>query len=61
MNAYRGAQPVVIVLVLFIVFNYLTNRTVFGRRIYAIGGNRWLAPAGINIKRITLAVFASTG
>jgi D-xylose transport system permease protein len=63
MNAYRGMpNPVVIVLVLFIIFNYLTNRTVFGRRIYAIGGNKMASRlAGINIKRVTLVVFAING
>jgi D-xylose transport system permease protein len=63
MNAYRGVpNPVVIVLVLFIVFNYLTNKTVFGRRIYAIGGNKMASRlAGINIKRVTLIVFAING
>ena len=63
MNAYRGVpNPVVIVLVLFIVFNYLTNKTVFGRRIYAIGGNKMASRlAGINIKRVTLVVFAING
>ena len=63
MNAYRGVpNPVVIVLVLFIIFNYLTNKTVFGRRIYAIGGNKMASRlAGINIKRVTLLVFAING
>lgn len=63
MNAYRGVpNPVVIVLVLFIIFNYLSSRTVFGRRIYAIGGNKMASRlAGINIKRVTLIVFAING
>jgi D-xylose transport system permease protein len=63
MNAYRGVpNPVVNVLVLFIIFNYLSTRTVFGRRIYAIGGNKMASRlAGINIKRVTPAVFAING
>ena len=63
MNSYRGVpNPVVIVLVLFVVFNYISARTVFGRRIYAIGGNRMASRlAGINIKRVTLLVFAING
>jgi len=63
MNAYRGVpNPVVIVLVLFIVFNYLSNKTVFGRRIYAIGGNKMASRlAGINIRRVTLIVLANNG
>jgi D-xylose transport system permease protein len=63
MNAYQGIpNPVVIVLVLFFVFNYVTNKTVFGRRVYAIGGNKMASRlAGINIKRTTLIVFALMG
>jgi D-xylose transport system permease protein len=63
MNKYRGVpNPVLIVLVLFIVFNYMTNKTVFGRRIYAIGGNKMASRlSGINIKRTTLIVFGING
>ena len=63
MTSYRGVpNPVVIVLVLFVIFNYLTNKTVFGRRIYAIGGNKMASRlSGINIKKVTLAVFAING
>jgi D-xylose transport system permease protein len=63
MNTYRGVpNPVVIVLVLFIIFSYLSNRTVFGRRIYAIGGNKMASRlSGIDIKKITLIVFGING
>jgi D-xylose transport system permease protein len=63
MNAYRGVpNPVVIVLVLFVLFNYVTNKTVFGRRIYGIGGNKMASRlSGINIKKTTLVVFGING
>ena len=63
MNAYHGVpNPVVIVLVLFILFNYVTNNTVFGRRIYGIGGNKMASRlSGINIKKSTLIVFGING
>lgn len=63
MNAYNGIpNPVIILAVLFIIFNYISNRTVLGRRIYAIGGNKTASRlAGINIKTITLIVFAING
>jgi D-xylose transport system permease protein len=63
MNTYRGVpNPVVIVLVLFIIFSYLSNRTVFGRRIYAIGGNKMASRlSGIDIRKITLIVFGING
>jgi len=63
MNGYKGVPiPVVILLVLFVIYNYITTKTVFGRRIYAIGGNKKASVlAGINTKRITLAVFTING
>ena len=63
MDAYHGVpNPVVILLVLFIIFNYVTNKTVFGRRIYAIGGNKMASRlSGINIKKITMIVFGING
>jgi putative multiple sugar transport system permease protein len=33
----------VILLVLVIVYTFVTNNTVFGRHIYAVGGNRQAA------------------
>jgi D-xylose transport system permease protein len=63
MNTYRGVpNPVVIVLVLFVLFAYVSNRTVFGRRVYAIGGNKMASRlSGIDIKKITLIVFGING
>ena len=63
MNAYRGVpNPVVIVLVLLVLFSYLSNKTVFGRRIYAIGGNKMASRlSGIDIRKITLIVFGING
>jgi putative multiple sugar transport system permease protein len=33
----------VILLVLVVIYSFVTNRTVFGRHIYAVGGNRLAA------------------
>jgi D-xylose transport system permease protein len=62
-NAYNGIpNPVALMVVFFIVFNYVTTNTVFGRRLFAIGGNQSASRlAGINIKRQTLIVFAING
>ena len=63
MTLYRGVpNPVVIVLVLFVIFAYMSNKTVFGRRIYAIGGNKVASRlSGIDIKKTTLIVFGLNG
>ncbi|MDR3052011.1 MAG: sugar ABC transporter permease [Oscillospiraceae bacterium] len=63
MAQYRGIpNALIIIIVLSVVFLYIQNSTVFGRRIYAIGGNSKACQlAGINIRRTTLAVYAISG
>lgn len=63
LNRYLGIPiPFLIVAVIALVFMFITTKTAFGRRIYAIGGNPEAAAlSGINIKRNTLYVFVSMG
>jgi D-xylose transport system permease protein len=63
MNAYQGVPiPVLILLAVAIVGAFLTNSTVFGRYLYAIGGNAEAARlSGINTKRNILYVYALLG
>jgi len=60
---YRGISwTIVIVLILTIIYHIITNNTVIGRHIYAVGGNPEAARlSGINVKKITMLVFASMG
>jgi len=60
---YNGLSwTVVIVLVVAIVYSYVTQQTVLGRHIYAVGGNPEAAElSGINVKKITFIVFGSMG
>lgn len=62
-NNYQGIPfPVLITIVLLIFFSYLSQNTVFGRYIYAIGGNQQAANlSGINVKKTTLIVFMING
>jgi ribose transport system permease protein len=55
--------PVILFVVVALVFGYLLNFTVFGRYVYAIGGNRDAAQySGINVGRIeTLTYVISAG
>ena len=44
--------PGLILVALVIVYSYLTSRTIFGRHIYAVGGNRLAAElSGVNTRR----------
>lgn len=58
---YNGLSwTLVIVLVVAVIYNFLTTKTVIGRHIYAVGGNPEAAKlSGINVKKITYFVFGS--
>jgi ribose transport system permease protein len=50
--------PVVIFAVVVLVFGYLLHFTVFGRYVYAVGGNRDAAKySGINVKRVETSTY----
>ncbi|GLZ12221.1 sugar ABC transporter permease [Actinomadura sp. NBRC 104425] len=52
----------VIMLVLFAVFAYVARFTPYGRSVYAIGGNAGAARlSGINLTRVRVLLFATTG
>ena len=55
MSGYKGLSwTAVIVILVVLVYNFVTTRTVLGRHIYAIGGNPEAAAlSGVNVKRIT--------
>jgi D-xylose transport system permease protein len=56
------AMPVLILLVVAIAMTILMGRTRFGRYVYAIGGNPDAALlAGINVKWMTVKIFALMG
>ncbi len=63
MADFRGLPNVFIVMALLIaVYSFLTSRTTFGRRLYAIGGNEKAATlSGINSQRLTFLTFANMG
>ena len=58
-SSIKGIPLVIpVVLVLLVLFTLLLNRTLFGRHVYAVGGNAEAARrAGINVARIRLLCF----
>ncbi|WP_163192441.1 sugar ABC transporter permease [Clostridium thermarum] len=58
---YNGLSwTVVIVIAIVTVYHFVTNKTVLGRHIYAVGGNKEAARlSGINVSKITFIVYAS--
>jgi putative multiple sugar transport system permease protein len=61
--SYKGLPNVLIVMgVLIALFVFITKRTTFGRRIYAMGGNaKAAALSGIRTDRLTFQVFIIMG
>ena len=65
-NRARGGRGLplafVIMLVLYVFWDFIAKRTTFGRHVYAVGGNDEAARrAGINVPRIKLTVFMIAG
>lgn len=60
---YSGVSwTIVIVGIVVFVYNFIMSKTKLGRHIYGVGGNAEAAAlAGIDVKKITLFVFASMG
>ena len=63
MARYKGLPNVLIVMFTLIsLFVFLTTRTTFGRRVYAMGGNEKAAKlSGINTERLTFMIFVIMG
>ena len=61
--SHRGLPNVlVIMLVLIGIYAFVTNRTIIGRQIYAVGGNRNAAKlSGIRTERLTFLTFVNMG
>jgi putative multiple sugar transport system permease protein len=60
---YNGfSWTVMIILLVVLVYHFLTTKTVMGRHIYAVGSNPEAAHlSGINVNKITYIVFGSMG
>ena len=60
---YRGLPMVLIIMLLLtLLYVFVTTRTVIGRRVYALGGNEKAAKlSGINTNRLILLTFVNMG
>jgi erythritol transport system permease protein len=54
--------PIIILVVMALIAAYIAQRTPFGRRVYAVGGNeRAAALSGVRVDRVKLAVYMISG
>lgn len=54
--------PIYITLILAIITAFVMNKTVFGRYVYAVGGNeRSAVVAGIQVKKVKISVYMVSG
>jgi putative multiple sugar transport system permease protein len=63
-NETQGGTPImlVIVIALVLVYNFILTRTVFGRHVYAVGGNRKAAIlSGIDSRKVDFTLFIHMG
>jgi len=60
---YQGLSwAAVFLLIVVLIYSYITSKTVIGRHIYAVGGNPEAAELnGISVRNITFLVFGSMG
>ena len=59
-----GGTPIALLIVglLIIAYSFVLNRSVFGRHIYAVGGNRHAAVlSGVNARRVDFGIFVNMG
>lgn len=63
LSTFRGLPNVLITMgVLTMIYAFLTERTVLGRRVYALGGNQKAAKlSGIKTERLTFLAFVNMG
>ncbi|AKV55384.1 sugar ABC transporter, permease protein [Bifidobacterium actinocoloniiforme DSM 22766] len=63
-NSTQGGIPIVLVIIglLIGIYWFVLNRTVFGRDIYAVGGNRKAAMlSGIDTRKVDFKIFLNMG
>lgn len=61
--SYKGIPNILIIAsLLILLYSFITNKTVFGRQVYAVGGNKKAAAlSGVKIDKVQFLVFVNMG
>lgn len=61
-NIFGIPFPIIITIILYIILHYVLTKTVYGRHLYAVGGNERAASlSGINTKRVKTITYIVSG
>lgn len=61
-NMFGIPTSAIVMLVLFAIFSFVSQKTAYGRSIFAVGGNANAAElCGINVARIRVLIFTTSG
>lgn len=63
-NGYLGPIPWIVIIALLMIFimNYIMGHSIYGRKVYAVGGNSTAARfTGIKVKQILLSAYVISG
>ncbi|MGL5541747.1 MAG: sugar ABC transporter permease [Fusobacteriaceae bacterium] len=63
LNQYYGIPaPVMILIVLVFIFSFISKKTVFGRLVYAVGGNKEAVRlSGISVNKVKMSIYIVNG
>lgn len=61
--AYKGIPNILIIVgIIIVIYTFITTKTVFGRQVYAVGGNKKAAAlSGVRVAKTQFLVFVNMG
>ena len=61
--AYKGIPNILIIVgIIIVIYTFITSKTVFGRQVYAVGGNKKAAAlSGVKVAKTQFLVFVNMG
>ena len=61
--SYKGIPNILVISgIIIVIYTFITNKTVFGRQVYAVGGNKKAAAlSGVKVAKVQFLVFLNMG